>query len=352
MTRFGIHSFVVGFLTLVILPAGLHAEAGNAPDFQELYRAIKAHANVDESELNRAAVQGLLAELGSKVQLIVNDKVIAADTPVMSKTTVFDDGIAYFRIAHVAGNLASDLNRAFQQINSTNKLNGLVLDLRYADGMDYAAAAAVAELFIDKPRPLLNYGSGMVSSHGKTNAIQVPLAILVNSGTSGSAEALAAVLRSAGAGLVIGSKTAGLALAGQDYDLKNGAKLRVATSPVTLGNGTTLSTNGIRPDIEVSVNPEDEHSYYADSFFVIRKINQLAMAGGSGTNQPAGTNGNRRARFGEAELVREHRAGIDRETGETPRREPEPEKPVVSDPALARALDLLKGLAVVRHARY
>jgi hypothetical protein len=30
------------------------------------------------------------------------------------------------------------------------------------------------------------------------------------------------------------------------------------------------------------------------------------------------------------------------------KRPPEPQVPVVSDPALARALDLLKGLAVVR----
>jgi hypothetical protein len=57
-------------------------------------------------------------------------------------------------------------------------------------------------------------------------------------------------------------------------------------------------------------------------------------------------------RFNEAELVREHREGRDRDTGETPRaRAPEPERPVVSDPALARALDLLRGLAVVRQSK-
>jgi hypothetical protein len=45
--------------------------------------------------------------------------------------------------------------------------------------------------------------------------------------------------------------------------------------------------------------------------------------------------------------VREHRAGESPDE-QTAKRPPEPQVPVVSDPALARALDLLKGLAVVR----
>ncbi|MBC8097560.1 MAG: hypothetical protein H7Y43_17280 [Akkermansiaceae bacterium] len=172
----------------------------------------------------------------------------------------------------------------------------------------------------------------------------------MNSGTSGSAEALAAMLRASGAGLILGSKTAGLAFAGKEYSLKGGSKLRLATGPVTLGNGMAISTNGLKPDIDVTVNPDDEHAYYADAFSLVRR-NAIAAVG-TGTNQFAGTNGTRRARFGEAELVREHRAGVDRDSGETARaREFEPEKPVVNDPALARALDLLKGLAVVRQSR-
>ena len=48
--------------------------------------------------------------------------------------------------------------------------------------------------------------------------------------------------------------------------------------------------------------------------------------------------------------MRERREGIS-EADMTALREPEPEKPLVSDPALARALDLLKGLALVRQSQ-
>jgi hypothetical protein len=55
----------------------------------------------------------------------------------------------------------------------------------------------------------------------------------------------------------------------------------------------------------------------------------------------------------EAELVREHREGLDRFPGIDSASMPpaEPARPVVTDPVLARALDLLKGLAVVRQSR-
>jgi hypothetical protein len=57
-------------------------------------------------------------------------------------------------------------------------------------------------------------------------------------------------------------------------------------------------------------------------------------------------------RLNEAELVREHREGLDRDLDmDAPVRPVEPAKPAVNDPALARALDLVKGLALVRQSR-
>jgi C-terminal processing protease CtpA/Prc len=355
MTRRGIYSLAAVFLFLGVNPMVSRAETPEkAPDFQEVYQLIKTHSKVvSEAELNRAAVKSLVSALSPKVLLLTNDQPRTASSRLLSKTNLFEDDIAYFRVTEVSDGLAEQFNAAFRELSSTNKLNGVVLDLRYAGGVDYPAACALADLFLAKAEPLLNPGSGMISSHENTNAIQLPLAILVNSGTTGSSEALAAVLRSNGAGLILGSKTAGEALAGQEFTLKNGSKLRLATTPVTLGSGLVLSTNGIQPDIDVLVNPADETLYYADSFYVVRKTNQLA--GARATNSIEGTNATGNGRFGEAELVRQHRARLDRDGGDlsVPQtaRELEPQQPMVSDPALARALDLLKGLAVVRQSR-
>jgi hypothetical protein len=94
-----------------------------------------------------------------------------------------------------------------------------------------------------------------------------------------------------------------------------------------------------------------EQSYFADAFRELLKTNSLLAANAqAATNSPAGTNRARRPRFNEAELVRERKLGavLDNDLENL---SAEPEKPIVQDPVLARALDLLKGLNLVRQSR-
>ena len=112
-----------------------------------------------------------------------------------------------------------------------------------------------------------------------------------------------------------------------------------------------MSEQGIKPDIAVEVSPEAERAYYGDAYKAPENTNLLASSSSSATNSMTGTNRvGRRARFNEAELVRERREGVS-EADLTAMRERGPEQPIVLDPALARALDLLKGLALVRQSR-
>ena len=137
----------------------------------------------------------------------------------------------------------------------------------------------------------------------------------------------------------------------QEYPLKNGERLRIATAGVQLGDGSTMSEQGIKPDIAVEVSPEAERAYYGDAYKAPENTNLLASSGLSATNPATGTNrAVRRPRFNEAELVRERREGLS-EADLAALREREPEMPIVQDPALARALDLLRGLALVRGGR-
>jgi len=339
-------------LAVVVALAGpvsaLAADTNTSPDFQEVYDLIRQHATgLSTDELNRAAVQGLVAALGPRVALETNEA--AANTAEgkkpLAETILFDGGIAYFRIARVSDDLAKAISNSYQQVRATNKVSGIVLDVRYANGSDYKAAADVVDLFVNKSVPLLNWGKGVVSGHEKPDAITVPVAVLVNHQTSGAAEALAAAVRESSAGLILGSRTAGSAMVMEDFPLKDGEHLRIGSTPVTLGDGTPLSTGGIKPDIDVTVSAEAERAFYADAFLVVSN-----PPSSSSTNMEASATNQTKVRFNEAELVREHRAGENPDEM-TAKRPPEPQAPVVSDPALARALDLLKGLAVVRQSK-
>ena len=71
-----------------------------------------------------------------------------------------EDGIGYLQVRSVAAGLADEVATICQAMDTTNKLKGIVLDLRFAEGDDYAAAVTVANLFVADEQELLDWGSG------------------------------------------------------------------------------------------------------------------------------------------------------------------------------------------------
>jgi hypothetical protein len=353
MMRRGIIAGITGLGMLLGGVERLIADTGTneGPDFKEVYELIRSHvAGLSEGELNRAAVEGLVNALGPKVTLVTNEPADASSAEsAMVRSNLFEGDIVYLRIRRVTEGLDRQIRDVCRPSDGTNKFKGLVLDLRYSSGEDYLAAAAAADLFVRKEQTLLFWGTKPVQSKQKKDAITIPVAVLINKQTAGAPEALAAIMRQTGAGLILGSVTAGRAMVAQEFPLKDGERLRIATSPIVMGDGSSVSSQGLKPDIAVDVNSADEQAYYADAFKVIPRRNS-ASSSRVATSLTGTTNRNvRRPLFNEAELVRERREGatLDADDNE---KESEPDKPVVHDPVLARALDLLKGLAVVRHS--
>ena len=331
------------------------AETNDPPHFQELFRLLRANLpNATDDDLNRAAVHGLLNQFYPRVILATNTAASARpEGPLLSRTIIYDHAYGYLRVVSVASGLADEIRSACQRIEATNRLKGVVLDLRFADGQDYAAAANVADRFLTGEQPLLDWNEGSARSTAKADAVRVPVAVLVNPQTAGAAEALAATLRETDAAVLIGSRTAGQAQVFKEFDLSNGQRLRIATGQVRVGNGKILSASGVAPDIEVLLSGDEEKAYFADASKVLARPTASLRA----TNNPASaasTNRASRRRLNEAELVRMQREGLSPDeqevTGPGPQTEKDGSEPVVRDPALARALDLLKGIAIVERS--
>ncbi len=213
---------------------------------------------------------------------------LCADTTnsALVKAVVLENNVAYLRVRQVTSGLAEEIQSAQKALAATNKINGTVLDLRFADGDDVVAAKATANLFAAK---------------------KLPLAILVNSRTRGAAADLATTLREARDGLVFGGVMA---------DLK--------------------------PDVAVTVKTDDEKFYLEDPYAALIQ---------SKTNAVGATNDSFAAfidHTSEADLVRERIKDGDEDESFVQARPTEPQKLYIHDPVLARAVDLIKALAVVR----
>jgi hypothetical protein len=352
---------------------------GVAPQaFEELYQLLRKNLpGVSEAELEQAAVKGLINQLYPLVSVVTNGRDASGphatgspsvtNEPPLAATSVLEGSFAYFRFNQITEGADKEFSTALKRIASTNRLRGLVLDLRFAEGSDYAAAAALADPFLPTRQPTLDWGEGLKHSTAKTepggpHASGLPVATLINNQTRGAAEAFAAILRRSDIGLVLGDNTAGQAFLTRDFTLKNGQRLGIATTPVKIVNGQPIPRNGLTPDIKVQVSLAEERAFLQDAYRPVPRF-----AAGSGTHAsglngatnglastPGGTNTARRQRrpLNEAELVRMQREGIDFDSDFLPGRDAGPLRPpLITDPVLARALDLLKALALVQHSR-
>lgn len=349
-------ALAIGLTAAIYLAAGNSARA-DEPSFDEIYNLIRTNlAGVSAMDLDHAALRGLLEELQGQVTLLTNSTAAAesdTNSPLIGASRVFDDSFAYLQLSRVEEGAASAVTNTLHTLAATNKLKGLVLDLRFARGQDYGAAVAVADLFLSEAKPVLQIGDKVFNSTAKTNALNLPLAVLVNHQTYSSAEALASVLRRNKAGLVLGSPTAGEAVVFKEFPLSNGQRLRVAVNRVKLGEGPALSLRGVRPDIAIKVDIKDEKEYLKDAYAMLARPGEAGVETNLTASISGTTNRSTRRMINEAELVRMHKEGqnIDDDTTTAPRTPVVAEKPIVRDPVLGRALDLLKGLAVVREYR-
>ncbi len=318
----------------------LHAEA--PIKFDEVFSLVRSNlTSFSEGNLNKAATLGLVEKLQGKIELTEPTFSESAMGPLVGKTNVFDGSFGYVRINRVRSGVGQIID---ETIRSAKKLKGVVLDLRFSKGDDYGAVVEVVNLFLATEQPILKWGEKSGKTSTRADALQIPLAVLVNRQTSGAAEALAGALREQQLALLIGGRTAGQALVFDDFVLSNGQHLKIARTKVELASGQVIGPEGLAPDIAVEVDERNERRWQEDPFVSLAKVSTpsgpapfLTSVTNRFNHRPNG-----------AEVARRHREELDDERpSETPR-PAEPVAPVVQDAALARALDFLKGLAVPR----
>jgi hypothetical protein len=326
-TRLGVLALVAWLSVAVAQPPAL--------DYREVCGVLLSNlVGASEAELDAAAARGLIEQLAGRVTLLTNGVAHppAEDGPSVAKAAVFGAASAYLRLRRVDEEAEAGLAEALKSLSATSRVDGLVLDLRFATGTNYAAAARLAARFLSEPVLVMSLGDQEFRAPANPQAFTQPTMALVNGRTRGAAEALAEALRQNRVALLLGSRTAGAAGFFDEFPLSTGQRLRLVTATVKLRDGAQVPPDGVVPDIPVTVSLAEERAFLEQPFA-----------------PPAA--GNRPARLTEADLVRMRRER--RETPAAAPADPAPpaDGPVVADPVLARALDLLKGIALVKPPR-
>lgn len=217
-------------------------------------------AALDDLEMKRATVQGLLDRLGTGATL-QSPGTTTTTPPSPFRSEVLDGRIAYVRLGTLTEEHLTALDSALADFTQRS-LDALILDVRATPaGTDYERAAEVCRRFTPKGRVLFSVRKPRADEERVLTSRDEPryrgvLVVLVDGDCAGSAEVIGAVLRAEAKAMVIGAQTKGEAVEFADLPLPSGRVLRAAVAEVVLPQGAPVFPGGLVPDLRVEIPQE------------------------------------------------------------------------------------------------
>lgn len=252
----------------------------SATDLQQAVQLLKSNYinpdSLNELELNRAMVTGLLERLGGAAVLVAEKPADASEATNPFFGEMLEGRVAYLRPGALTTANLQAMDASLQSF-SGKKPDAVVLDLRSSPATDdFAVAAEFGKRFCSKGKVLFSLRKGpskqeRAFSVDRDPAFQGLMILLVDGDTAGPAEALAGALRLHNKALLIGEPTAGRAYEISDLPLNSGKVLRVAVAEAFLPENGPLLAKGLLPDVAVEMSEAEK-----------RLVFQQSMQGGMG----------------------------------------------------------------------
>jgi carboxyl-terminal processing protease len=172
-----------------------------------------------------------------------------------------DDHIAYIQLSHFTENSAGQFRKAVREILKSQP-KGLILDLRNNPGGYLEVAVDIASWFLPKGELVVmeDFGNGVKNKHrskGYKDLEDLPTVILINEGSASASEILAGALRDIKGIKIVGQKSFGKGSVQQLEKLKDGSSVKITVAKWLTPSGVSISDEGITPDIEIEMTPED-----------------------------------------------------------------------------------------------
>ena len=189
--------------------------------------------------------------------MLVREKITINSVNVLALKTG-EGRIGYISLSRFQQNTAKQLEQALDKINySFSDFQGIVLDLRNNPGGLLDQAIRVSDKFLD--RGIIVSTAGARNESKKTsrsrwyNTISdVPIIILVNSGSASASEIVAAALKQNNRALIIGRTTFGKGSVQQLRQFKDGSAIKMTISKYLTPNNNSIQSIGVSPHIELN----------------------------------------------------------------------------------------------------
>ena len=206
-------------------------------------------AGVPGSQVNVSVVRARRAE----PQKVVITRDVVSIPPVAEK--MIDEGIGYVKVDALNKGKAQEISSKIKSLERSGAKK-LVLDLRNASEGDEGEGVAVANLFLN--HGTITYLQGQKYPREAFNAdpakaiTTLPIAVLVNKGTAGAAEIVAAAILENARGDVVGDKTFGDGSVQKTIDLPDGGALILSVAKYYSPSGKAIQDTAVTPNVVVA----------------------------------------------------------------------------------------------------
>jgi hypothetical protein len=219
---------------------------------------------INETQLNRATLQGLIARLGPGLMLLPDKASAPPEPPAPFYGELLEEHIGYLRLgALTAANLQA-MDKKLAEFGK--KIDALIVDLRASTTSDFGIASDFAKRFCPKGKTLFTLRKGAKQDRAfnsdRDPTYQGLIVVLTDAETAAGAEIIAAALRIYNKALVIGQTTAGRAVEYSDLPLPSGKILRLAASEALSAEGHSLYPGGIKPDLPVEMSMVEKRNIF------------------------------------------------------------------------------------------
>lgn len=241
------------------------------------------------------------------------------------KSKMLEKGYGYLRISSFQSGTGEGLKDSLAALKKENgaDLKGLVLDLRNNPGGVLNAAVEVSDAFIKSG--LIVYTEGRIAnSEMRFNAAPddllngAPIVVLINAGSASASEIVAGALQDQKRAVIMGEKSFGKGSVQTILPTSNGAAVKLTTARYFTPSGRSIQAQGIEPDVALA------HV----------KLESLDK----GDFKPVK----------EADLSRHLQNAKEAADAKKEAKNKEDEAPELKDYALYEALNLLKGISIIK----
>jgi len=249
-----------------VIPGGPADKAGIQGS--DIFEAIEGHST---REMSLAGIRALLSgQPGSNItvsvvrarraepQKVVITRDMVTVPPVTDK--VMEEGVGYIKVDALTKGKSQEIAALIKTLQKQGAKK-LILDLRNSGEGEESEGIATANLFLN--HGTITYLQGQkypreaFTAEANKAITNLPVALLVNHGTAGPAEIVAAAILENARGDVVGDKTFGDGSVQKVIDLPDGSALILSVAKYYSPSGKAIQDTAITPNVLVADTDED-----------------------------------------------------------------------------------------------